>query len=178
MLQLKIDVQGIQPLIGKLDMLTNSVRRRILRRANVSAARPVRSTARKTAAFVDRSGLLRQALILRTKTYGTGIIASVIGVDRNARGIYRGKKRVPANYGHLVELGHRIAVGRRGGSVRDAVLLQRGKKFLQPGQTQAVNAGQVQGRPFVGPALQVNVSGSIAKFAQTFRRNVELEASR
>jgi len=178
MVQIKIDVQGIAPLVGKFDMLKNGVRRRILRRANVAAARPVRATARKTAAFIDRSGLLRQSLTLRTKTYGTGIIASVIGSDRNVRGVYRGKKRVPANYAHLVELGHRIAVGRRGGSVRDTVLLRRGKKFLQPGQTMAVNAGQVQGRPFVGPALQVNVSGSLAKFSETFRRNVELEASR
>ena len=179
MVQIKIDVQGIVPLVGKFDMLKNSVRRRILRRANVASSRPVLATARKTSAFIDRSGLLRQSLVMKTKTYRSGVVATVVGSDRNVKGVYRGKSRVPANYAHLVEMGHRIAVsGRTGASMADVALVRRNKKFLQKGQTQAVNAGQVQGRPFVGPALERNVSVAVAKFAETFRRNVELEASR
>jgi hypothetical protein len=57
-------------------------------------------------------------------------------------------------------------------------LLRRNKKFLRAGQTMAVNAGYVQGRPFMGPSLVKQTSDSLAKFAQTFRRNLEREASR
>jgi hypothetical protein len=179
MLQLKIDVQDVQPLVWKFDQLKGVVRRKILRRANVSSARPPLAEARKTSMFVDRSGLLRKALGLSTKTYSSGIIVSVIGVNRNIRGIYKGKKRVPAEYAHLVELGHRIAVSSRTrASMRDVVLLRRNKKFLRAGQTMAVNAGYVQGRPFMGPSLVKQTSDSLAKFAQTFRRNLEREASR
>jgi hypothetical protein len=93
--------------------------------------------------------------------------------------MYKGKKRVPAEYAHLVELGHRIAVSSRTrASMRDVVLLRRNKKFLRPGKTMAVNAGYVQGRPFMGPSLVKKTSDSLAKFAQTFRRNLEREASR
>jgi len=182
MLQLKIDVQDVQPLVWKFDQLKGVVRRKILRRANVSSARPTLAEARKTSMFVDRSGLLRKALGLSTKTYSSGIIVSVIGVNRNIRGIYKGKKRVPAEYAHLVELGHRIAVSARtGASMRDVVLPRRNRsliKWLKPGQTRAVDAGYVQGRPFMGPGLVRQTSNSLAKFAQTFRRNVEREASR
>jgi HK97 gp10 family phage protein len=178
-MQVSITVQGIAEAARKLENVKNGVRRRVLRRANVAAARPIRATAKKASVFIDRSGLLRRSLVLKTKTYPSGTVVSVIGADRNVQGTYKGRRRVPANYLHLVETGHRIAVSERTqASMADTVLLRRGKRFLRAGQTQAVVAGMVRARPFIGPAGEQNVSASLAKFRETFARGAEMEASR
>jgi hypothetical protein len=178
-INIKIETQGVADCVGRFDDLKNGVKRRILRRANVASARPARAKAKKTSAFVDRSGLLRQSLVTRTKTYPGGNVASVIGPARDVRGSYRGRSRVPANYAHLVEGGHRVAVAAIGSaSARDFVLVRRGKKFLRFGQQQAAVAGMVSPRPFMGPALADTVSVSLDAFARVFRNGVETEAAK
>jgi len=178
-MEVSIQIQGIEQAVRKLQNVKNGVRRRVLRRANVAATRPIRATAKKTSVFIDRSGLLRRSLVLKTKTYQSGVVVSVVGADRNVQGTWRGRRRVPANYLHLVESGHRIAVSARtGASMADNVLLRRGKRFLRSGQTEAVIAGMVRPRRFIGPAGEQNVSASLAKFRETFARGAEAEASK
>lgn len=178
-MQVSIRIQGIEEAARKLANVRNGVRRRVLRQANVAAARPIRATARKATSFVDRSGLLRRSIVLKTKTYPSGVVVSVVGADRNVQGQYKGRRRVPANYLHLVEAGHRIVTARLGsGSVKDYVALRRNQKFLRFGQRLGSVAGMVSPRPFVGPAGESNVSNSLAKFRDTFARGAEREASR
>ena len=106
-------------------------------------------------------------------------MASVIGAARDVRGSYRGKKRVPSNYAHLVEGGHRVAVAAIGSaSARDFSLVQRNKLFLRFGQQQASVAGMVAPRPFIGPALADTISVSLDAFARVFRSGVETEAAK
>ena len=178
-MEVSIQIQGIEQAVRKLQNVKNGVRRRVLRRANVAAARPIRATAKKTNEFADDSGALRASLVQRTKTYQSGVVVSVVGADRNVTRMHRGKKKNPANYQHLVERGHRIAVSSKtGASMLDNVLLRRGKKFLRKGKTLAVVAGFVAKRPFIRRAGEANVSNSVNKFRETFARGAEAEAAK
>ena len=80
--------------------------------AVTAAAKPIRPAVKAKAP--RQSGLLNKAIGTKVKTYkgGTSTTAvSVIGARRSVQGEYKGKRRVPANYIHLVADGTRHSKG-------------------------------------------------------------------
>lgn len=53
-----------------------------------------------------RSGTMSKALTIRPVSKGMRVYA-LVGVKKDARGIYKGKNVIPSKYNHLLELGHR-----------------------------------------------------------------------
>lgn len=170
-MNISIDVQGVRQAIDNFDSLKRGVRNKVLRRANQASAKPAKDSAKKTASFTDRSGLLRRSLIAKTRTYrNTGAAVTVIGADRNVTGYYRGRRRVPANYAHLVELGHKFP----GQGLRRQLRLRTN----QQGQAPQTTGGMVAGRPFLAPALESNVSSALAIFEAKFKQGVDSEVAK
>lgn len=104
-------VDGGKELRNLFQELPKRVRSKGLRQAMTAASAP---TVKATKADTPKqSGLLKKATTKKVKTYkGGDVVVAVIGANRSTEGEYRGKKRVPANYFHLVEEGHGHVAGR------------------------------------------------------------------
>lgn len=100
-----VKLTGGRELRHLMGELPRRVRTKGLRAGVTAAAAPI---VKQTKATVKRqSGLLKKAITRKIKTYrGGNVVVSVIGANRNVSGDYKGRKRVPANYFHLVEGGH------------------------------------------------------------------------
>ena len=87
-----------------------------IRRAITKASTPVTRAAKKNAP--RETGLLKKSITKRIKSYPSGNVVAVIGASRAVSGtvtdmgsggnnkVRQHRKRVPANYIHLVEKGH------------------------------------------------------------------------
>lgn len=147
-MNININIHGATQTAMTFARLRGGIQRRVLRRSVTSGAAPIRRAAKATSRFQDRTGLLRRSLVVKTKTYSSdGRVVAVIGSNRSVQGTHKGKKIVPANYAHLVELGHRGP----GGS-------------------------QVMPRPFLESSLSSSSSAAIRAFAKTFSAAVASEA--
>jgi hypothetical protein len=67
-----------------------------------------------------------------------------------------GKKHDPFFIGHLVEFGHRIAVGRSGGGEKGVRFERRNKRGAIYRAGTATSGGMVKPRPFLKPAVEAN----------------------
>jgi HK97 gp10 family phage protein len=95
-----------------LDQLAPAVQKKGLVAAVKAGAKPI-SKAAKTRANRE-SGLLAEALAVKVKTYSSGVAVAIVGVNKAVAGEFKGHKRVPANYLHLVDRGtapHAIGKG-------------------------------------------------------------------
>jgi HK97 gp10 family phage protein len=87
-----------------LQAFRGSVQRRINGAALNFAATPMLSAARRLAP--DDSGALKASMAKIRKAYHyAGQVMVIVGPDRHFIRYHKGKKRRPANYAHLVELG-------------------------------------------------------------------------
>jgi len=149
---LKLD--GLEPLLAHLRELGTTKARSAMRRGLEVATTPVLQMARQLCP-VD-SAQLRKSLGRRVKTYrGSGTTVVIIGPRQGFKAEVTdryGRRRVrdPIRYAHLVEQGHRIAVGgslqRKGGKVLGKPAPRR------PGK----HTGSVPPHPFLVPALERN----------------------
>jgi HK97 gp10 family phage protein len=106
-----VKLDGEQELKHLLQELPRRVGKKALRQAVNAGAAPIVKAAK--AAAPRESGLLKRSYNKVIRTYKSGNVVAVIGARREVVGSYRGKKRVPANYIHLVEKGtqpHRIQI--------------------------------------------------------------------
>jgi hypothetical protein len=99
--------------------------------------------------------------IRKLKTYkAQGRVVMYLG-PRRGFGITKknGKKHDPFYIAHLVEFGHRIAVG-SSGRPEKGVKFRRTKyqQITNPGGPTAKVGGVVQGKPFLRPAVDANKS--------------------
>src|SRR4051812_47249427 len=91
--------------------LGERVQRKVLRSAVSVAATPVVKAAKQNAN--KESGLLKKSLgkkIVTNKQKQS--VTAVIGPRRDVSGTYKGKRRKPSRYAHLVEKGHIDEAGR------------------------------------------------------------------
>lgn len=120
--RIKGKLEGVAELTAGLRELARGVRNRVVRRMVTSASRVVLQAAKSRVPV--QHGLLKKALGVKTKTYGSGTVVAVVGPRVDAKGAKkqrfkvkvgirtRGKNQgadvyaVPANYAHLVEFGH------------------------------------------------------------------------
>jgi HK97 gp10 family phage protein len=129
-----LQLEGDKALAKVFKTLGPKVQRRVLRSAVNAATTPVTKAAKAKADASKQSGLLKKALGKKTKSYSKSMtVVGIVGARTNVIGEYKGKKRWPAKYSHLVEKGH---IARDGSFVPP-------KPFLQPAmdetKAQAVN---------------------------------------
>ncbi len=103
--RLSLDIDGLPGLIGQLAQFkSKSTAKRLMRGGMGKAAQALVQAARRETP--TETGLLKKAMTKRVKSRGMGMTATV-GADASKVGEGPdGRRRVPANYIHLVEYGH------------------------------------------------------------------------
>lgn len=117
--RVRLGIVGDKELLKRLDVLEPKLRRRVLRTAVSKASRLVLREAKSLAPV--RTGALRRALAFKVKTYRSGVVVGVVGVDRKV--VFQGRDRFgrpvkiwPVKYAHLVNSGakpHPVPWGRK-----------------------------------------------------------------
>ncbi len=101
------ELTGFKELEKTLRTLGERTQRRVLRSAVSAASTPIVRAAKANANDSKESGTLKKSLGRKLKTYtDTQTVVAVIGPRTNVTGTWKGKKRWPAKYAHLVEGGH------------------------------------------------------------------------
>lgn len=112
-----IHIIGDKDLIKRLEFLTPSIRKKVLRPAVTAASRPIRQAAK--ASVPVRFGALKKSIDLKAKSYKETAVA-IVGpkTGQSATGVNlfgQSGRIVPTQYAHLVEKGtkpHVIRTGR------------------------------------------------------------------
>lgn len=151
--------------IGMLERLGPEVVNKVLPKACRAGATPQAKAARAFLRKVTkkRTGLLGRSLAIRT-VRKQGRVLAVVLPRKGFGGITaQGKKVYPLKYSHLVELGHRIALGPSGRSENFFVLKhsRRNKFYGLP----ATVGGFVKPRPFLKPAFDSTTVAALVQFA-------------
>lgn len=97
----RFKLEGDKQLQRLFKELPKRIIKKGLRAAMNAGATPVVKAAKARAP--KQSGLLKKSMGKKVKTYPSGVVTAVIGPKRQTVGEYKGKKRVPGNYAHLVE---------------------------------------------------------------------------
>lgn len=145
-------VEGGKTVQRLLDELPRRVVKKGLRRAMTAAAAPMVKSAKRWAATESKT--LKKSITRKIKTYSNGNVIAVIGARKDAEGTYRGRRRVPANYIHLVEKGTRT---------------HRVRGYTHPG---------AKAQPFMGPAYQQNKNQAQQIAGQKLAESVISEATK
>lgn len=179
---ISINLSGLQGLREGLASLKPSAQSRILGDAMGRAAKPIVALARAKAPA--DTGALRRAIGSIVRRYpNKGLIMGFIGAlrgyykpgKRGARKTRKGESvkgaRAPANYSHLVENGHRMAVATGGPAAKTT----KGKSFRKGTLTET---GYVLPRPFLAPAAEQGRGAADAALADGFGLAIEAEFKR
>jgi HK97 gp10 family phage protein len=93
-----------------LKLLGERVAKRVSRKAVTAGSAPIVKATR--AGAPQESGLLAKSIGRKIKAFGdTGNAYAIVGARRDVVGEFNGQTRRPANYLHLIELGHINADG-------------------------------------------------------------------
>lgn len=112
----KFELEGGEQLKAALMEMGQRKMKNALRGAVTFGITPLLAAAKKG---VPRdTGQLKLSMSKVVRTYPSGVVVGVVGPAKGFRGHFTDKKgrlvlRNPTKYAHLVELGHRIAVGGR-----------------------------------------------------------------
>jgi HK97 gp10 family phage protein len=144
----KLRMEGDLELTVLLAELPRRVASKGNRAAATAGAKPVRSAVK--AGAPRESGLLKKAIGSKIKTYkgGTATTAvAVIGARRDIQGTYKGRRRVPANYIHLVNKGTKHSpandfVGRGYSASKDQAVKVMADRFKEVVETEAAKLGK------------------------------------
>lgn len=143
-----LTVDGLDDLLGTLSELEFKSARRALERSTNFASTPIVREARKAAP--EESGLLKMSMGKKQYRHKKGAgVSIIIGPRTRVSGIHEGKRRIPANYAHLVEFGHLDQYG-----------------FLVPPQ------------PFLRPAMESTRTEVERRMRSRLSRNIIKEAQR
>lgn len=163
-----ISIEGVPELtqwltvIGEKQALSNA--QKAMRSVGMKVIRDARKRLTKNHGM--DTGQLKKSLGVRAVKVikGEGKVVMYIG-PRGGFGIEHPIKKRPHNpyyIAHLVEFGHRIAVGHSGSSQKDFVLPRfdkiKGETALPADKRLAKDAGFVKARPFLRPAVDANKS--------------------
>lgn len=172
---LKFELHGTPDLDRRLRLLATNVAERVVVKAVRKAARPVVSAASRNASQTtspngERLGGLSKSQGVVVRKYRNG--QKVLGILGPLHGkVFQrhGKKEVPALIAHLVEFGHRVAVGGKLGT-----LSGRKRRTVATGQQN----GFVAAQPFLRPAWDSQKSAAQSTLESELRTGIEAEASR
>lgn len=105
----RLSITGDKALERTLKTLGDKVQKKVLRGAVTAGARPIQRAAKSKAR--KQSGLLKKSLGTKVRANKNGTVTARIGPRTNIEGTYKGRKRRPARYAHLVEKGFIDAKG-------------------------------------------------------------------
>jgi HK97 gp10 family phage protein len=143
-----MELHGAKDLQDLLSGLGDRVLRKVARQAVSAGATPIQGSAKANAP--EESGLLKKSIKKRVRTYkDSQTVVAIVGPDSSVKGEYKGKKRWPAKYAHLVEDGHIDSKG-----------------------------NHVPGHPFIRPAADANASRSVQIIEQKMASGIEREAAK
>lgn len=155
-------------------ILPSRLQKKVLRSAIAAGASPV-SKAAKGFAPVE-TGALKRSIGIKTKTYSSGTVISLVGVRRGVKfnAIDRhGRERIPMFYQHLVHGGTRTHPLDKGVTMRD---LARGKKRavtrMHPGAkanpflTKAWNAAKTRSIAAINRVVATKTTQELQKLAK------------
>ena len=180
---LRFELHGTPQLEARLRSLRDNVADRVVVKAIRKAGEPIvvaaaRNARRTDAKMGKRLGGLSKSMGIVVRNYrATHKVLGIIGPLHGK--VYKrlGKKEVPALIAHLVEFGHRIAVG---GTL--APLAGSKRRSSRSKQTRiaggGVGRGFVQAQPFLRPAWDAERSAAQATLEAELRAGIESEASR
>ena len=167
----EIEVLGDKELVRKLDRLAGAALRKLARPAVARAIVPVNKAAKRNAKQYQETGTLWRSIGRKIKTYGKwDVVWAGVGPRKGFEGVGPdGRRRVPANYAHLVELGH-VIVGKGQKKKRGSWARSRQvKKLMAAGQV-------VPARPFLKPALDTQKPMAMAILTREIKKRLEQEA--
>jgi hypothetical protein len=166
-------VTGMEELQRRLSLVDERVAKRVVPRALKKGAAPILAQAGHFArtprtATGMRFGGLAQSLGFVIRTYQQKTLC-IMGPLRDRVFTRLGKKEVPANIAHLVEFGHRIAVG--GSLARSNRPEPRKRRKAAP--RRGASGGFVQGQPFMRPAWDAGKSAAQTAIESELRTGIE-----
>lgn len=156
-------VSGATELVTALRTLRAEVQAGIAERGVREALAPVLVAAKRYAKRSERTGALRESLVIKTVAYkNTGKAVGLVGPDKQY--YKKGKKTSlviaalygadrPANYAHLIEYGHHVVAPIEGTSRR--------KNTAMPAKS---GATWVPAKPFLRPAILTTIPAQQAGF--------------
>lgn len=166
-----IDLIGDEQLAKLFSALPGAAQRRVLRPAIAAGARPVVKAAKVFAPVETRA--LKKSLGQKSKTYKSGVVAAIVGVRRGmqfAAVDRRGRKRVPAFYQHLVQLGTKPHPLGKGVTLRN---IAKGKATASG----AMHPG-TKANPFLAKAWNMSKTETIAQVKAVVATRLPAEAKR
>lgn len=131
MLEVSARIEGMEPLVKRLNYLPSAIHKKILRQAFTPAARLVTRELRE--ALPVETGTLKKSIGQKSKSYGERTVVFLVGPRKQwgafitPKGRTKGQKRVPWRYAHLTEGGTKmrtIKTGKRRGQSTGAVTAQ------------------------------------------------------
>lgn len=124
----------------------------------------------------DESGAMELSITTKVKGFKKNrTVYGIVGPESGVAFSYKGRKRIPAKYAHLVERGHRIA---RGGKLERKVTSKSGKVYFYPADAGARHAGDVTAYPFIEPAYEAEKETAERIFHDEFVRMIVNAADR
>lgn len=127
-MKIDFDFRQLDRIEKELESFGRKITTKVSRRAVNKAVRVIEGRV-FVEAPADRGGL-RELLDVKVKVYRkTSTVVGVVGVTREVVIAGDGTKQVPANYIHLIELGH---VGRGGTEIPPNDFLERGLRKAAP----------------------------------------------
>ncbi len=144
------ELSGFKELERTFKTLGERTQRRVLRSAVSAATTPIVRAAKANANDSKESGTLKKSLGRKIKTYVEAqTVVGIIGPRTDVVGEWKGKKRWPAKYAHLVEGGHVDQYG----------------NYIQP-------------KPFLRPAYEATEGQAINVMSSKLAEGVTREASK
>lgn len=156
--------------------LPEKVQKKILPKAARASAAPQVKMAKQILRTVTkrRTGLLEKSIGVRKRKakWNRFEVAMIVGPRAKIKGYTRaGDKVWPIKYSHLVEMGHRLAIGKTSNkTTRGEVLPRRNGRIY--GWLGRQHQSSVAARPFLKPAVEGTSAAVIAVFAAKVKAEI------
>jgi hypothetical protein len=180
--EIEMRLDGLRELKHFFEELPLRIIEKGLKQAANAGATPVLSAYRSN--ITVRSGLLKKAAKKKVKLYRDKEIAvALVGVDKNVRGEFKGRKVRPANYQHLIELGvrpHSIAKGAERASIKRGNVIRATVGHVKnrlSGAAAAENPG-FAGRHYLKRAEESAADAALEATTNKLRDVLEAEAEK
>jgi HK97 gp10 family phage protein len=99
-IKVKLEIPGIQDMRKMLEALPRRVRKKALKAGVTAGAGPIVKAAKRDAP--TQSKTLKKGITKKVRAYSNGNAIAIIGENRATAGTYKGKRRVPQFYWHLI----------------------------------------------------------------------------
>lgn len=168
-------LEGVKELRRCFRELPDAVIAKGLKSAVGAAIQPILKSAKEKASELDQSGTLSRSLGKKVKLYSSGTAVGLVGARKGVVGSFHGKRRVPANYLHLVDRGTRAhaiphkGFGRTASGVKQAVGRVLGRSEAHPG---------AKAHPFIEDAFSQEVGNAQGILEKKLGDSIEREAQK